>query len=156
MKQTFNKADVLRIIKDREIELTRQFHTKEHNLGNCNTRNEVKSLEAQWRKELAAAIRPGIIIDGVRLKNHRKMIARIAKSIVNGGSRYGGCAEQWDASRCKSIVSTEKAFDARKEALNTVYRKAQSALSSLREEISLAGVPADIVKRLNAISTMLA
>ena len=56
----------------------------------------------------------------------------------------------------KTTSLNEREQIKRKDACNAQYHKALNALRELREEISLAGVPSDIVKRLNAISKMVA
>lgn len=155
MNAKFNKADVLRILKDREEQLTRQFNSRNNEIKKANDDDKIrKDLERQWAKILFPALRPGLVVDGLKVKKNAKMIQEIAHDIV--GENYGSFRSCWDADKAVSITQLKRDYSKLHGDLTARYNKAQTALRTLREEISLAGVPADIVKRLNAISAMMA
>ncbi len=162
---TFNKADVLRVLRDRETKLQRRRHDAIEKFNNVNGSDylygpEVKAIKTElrvrWAAVLGNVIRPGLEVGGVRVRNAGKLAAAFARHLVTN-DRY--CRDEfeksWNWLATPGIIQARRRHNAARAELVGRYEKALAALSKLREEVSLAGVPADIVKKLNAIDKML-
>lgn len=158
MKNTFNKTDILRVLRERENSLDQWKSEAEGKVERRSAVGEAqrKRVAETWYAILRGALRDGLEVDGQRVKNPRQMAKTMANEIC-GVTRYGECGSQsnhWDASKAQSVKAVLDDRIAKLDWIQSRYKKALAELRKLREDVSLAGVPADIVARLDKITKM--
>ena len=163
---TFNKADVLRVLKDRQAKLEkRKSATLREKYGQYGFRVEkspdvkaaMVSMNMTWKNVLGGVIKKGMVVHGLKVKNANKLVGELAKEIAarSGGHQSTEICSAWDYTKAPEYVAAAKRYEAAYKVDTAKFDRALAALEDLCEKVSLAGVPADIVKKLEAIDAML-